>query len=887
MARPSPANPLGYVVRREYSNNVLIRKLLLRERLNSASNLYRKDLLAHYGCVNAIEFSNKGELLVSGGDDRRVLIWNVEQAVHGVCKPAAMRAQHTSNIFCLGFDSINSKVFSAGNDDQVIVHDTLTGDPVDYFLHEQPVYSLSIDPLNDSVFASACDDGRILIYDIREPVSTEPFCLASYSSSFHGVMFNPVEPRLVTTANSKEGVGLWDVRKPREVLMRYGDPSVSQSCMSVRFNRRGTHVLALRRRLPPVVYPVQSSTHLCQFDHPGYYNSCTMKSCCFAGDDDQYVLSGSDDFNLYVWRIPPGDEEEQWVGFAHMILRGHRSIVNQVRFNLSNYIVASSGVEKLIKFWSPFPLPDSTGSLVKECEPSDNQRKVFTHEEYIGLVLQSGQFMTHDYSHQSTKEDPRMMAFFDSLVQREIEGWTSEGTLSSEHSRPSTDSELENRDLVVARPSYLETNFDAQSTSASEQNLETSTEAQPLEAQNRISQLIARKRAQLMRLARSQTAEETLQPFCVTRRKRGSRIISQSSDSSESGREVTLSERADVENNNVQARDESDIVYQNGVASTSSSKNSRKNESKSNRKRRLKYLHPPPDSSEDDNVEDDNRNEGNGSDREWKPVQKRRKLWNYWRPKHSDSDNVAEDSEDESSSKVVGNTSRYKAVTNRRCPISSDSDEDNFSKVGDKPKTQRKSRAKLLVVHSSESDDDVGTQPKFKRTAWKRNQNTSILSELANELADSRSNDDDSGKVPNGAFVPLKIDCDDELQQVEVSLSTTPNSKQPYMTQELETPDSGIALSGSPYSQPSNSSGSQPSSPCLQPGSSKVCFQINTKNRGKNSGSSNRSWVSQSQSTEDSNRRNGYDWTIFQRFKNRVERTRRNFRKHMGDSDSN
>jgi len=56
----------------------------------------------------------------------------------------------------------------------------------------------------------------------------------------------------------------------------------------------------------------------------------------------------------------------------------------------------------------------------------EKQRRVFTHDEYIGLVLRSGQFMTHDYSHQSTKEDPRMMAFFDSLVQREIEGWSSE-----------------------------------------------------------------------------------------------------------------------------------------------------------------------------------------------------------------------------------------------------------------------------------------------------------------------------------------------------------------------------------------------------------------------------------------------------------------------------
>lgn len=34
--------------------------------------------------------------------------------------------------------------------------------------------------------------------------------------------------------------------------------------------------------------------------------------------------------------------------------------------------------------------------------------------------------MTHDYSHQSTDEDQRMMAFFDSLVQREIESWSLE-----------------------------------------------------------------------------------------------------------------------------------------------------------------------------------------------------------------------------------------------------------------------------------------------------------------------------------------------------------------------------------------------------------------------------------------------------------------------------
>ncbi|MPC32410.1 DDB1- and CUL4-associated factor 5 [Portunus trituberculatus] len=40
--------------------------------------------------------------------------------------------------------------------------------------------------------------------------------------------------------------------------------------------------------------------------------------------------------------------------------------------------------------------------------------------------------VNHDYSHGSMDEDPRMMAFFDSLVQREVEGWTSNTDLSDD-----------------------------------------------------------------------------------------------------------------------------------------------------------------------------------------------------------------------------------------------------------------------------------------------------------------------------------------------------------------------------------------------------------------------------------------------------------------------
>ncbi|XP_052468683.1 DDB1- and CUL4-associated factor 5-like [Carassius gibelio] len=419
---------VGFLSRRAIGGQPRLKEDFQRRRLAGCSSLYKKDMLGHFGCVNAIEFSNNGgQWLVSGGDDRRVLLWHMEKAIHSRAKPIKLKGEHLSNIFCLAFDSTNKRVFSGGNDEQVILHDVERGETLNVFLHDDAVYGLSVSPVNDNVFASSSDDGRVLIWDTREPPHGEPFCLANYPSAFHSVMFNPVEPRLLATANSKEGVGLWDIRKPRSSLLRYGGSLSLQSAMSVRFNSMGTQLLALRRRLPPVLYELHSRLPSFQFDNQGYFNSCTMKSCCFAGDHDQYILSGSDDFNLYMWRIPNDPEAGgpgQVVNRAFMVLKGHRSIVNQVRFNPHTYMICSSGVEKVIKVWSPYQQPYSVGDLEGLVE--DKSRSLYTHEEYISLVLNSGSGLSHDYVSQSVQEDPRMMAFFDSLVRREIEGWSSD-----------------------------------------------------------------------------------------------------------------------------------------------------------------------------------------------------------------------------------------------------------------------------------------------------------------------------------------------------------------------------------------------------------------------------------------------------------------------------
>ena len=67
-----------------------------------------------------------------------------------------------------------------------------------------------------------------------------------------------------------------------------------------------------------------------EFDAHGYFNSCTMKSCCFTGADDDLVVSGSDDFGVYAWRVDaPGKRgicgpDHKIVKRAEVVLKGHR-----------------------------------------------------------------------------------------------------------------------------------------------------------------------------------------------------------------------------------------------------------------------------------------------------------------------------------------------------------------------------------------------------------------------------------------------------------------------------------------------------------------------------------------------------------------------------------
>jgi WD repeat-containing protein 22 len=85
--------------------------------------------------------------MASGGDDRRILVWNVEKSIDAKAyDPGVMQGEHDSNIFCVDFDVDSKNVFSGGNDERVLIHDIATSKFVNQYLQEEPVFGISCHP---------------------------------------------------------------------------------------------------------------------------------------------------------------------------------------------------------------------------------------------------------------------------------------------------------------------------------------------------------------------------------------------------------------------------------------------------------------------------------------------------------------------------------------------------------------------------------------------------------------------------------------------------------------------------------------------------------------------------------------------------------------------
>lgn len=450
-----------------------------------------------------------------------------------------------------------------------------------------------------------------------------------------------------------------------------------------------------------------------------------------------------------------------------------------------------------------------------------------------------------------------------------------------------------------------------------------------------------------MRLARTRSQiDDPSETLRTANKKHKTRMLmlgsGHSTDSSDSGREVTVNKEDTVDSEDDVVNDKakkrlSGIVkkesvsgYQNGTTSASTSKTSKKSETKSNsdnRKRRMKYMLAFSESS--------------GDEEGWKPSPKRKKLWNEAKrseAKSSDTDVMG-------TSEVSGDEMQSDSE-----PQLNGGNENGQRKLTKKVKRLRKRRGKQSESENGtvveDSDSNTSSDSMWCRTKRSERRNSSYHDQSAQSsstsksvknnivgkwnvkrkcdghektLIETSSDSSDNGqenfsqrvplrnkdnKVPNStnpeALAKLKVsyarnfnynksvtkdECDSSGSNNNnneyvngsetVISSSVPSPATPSIKQynksllDMETPDSGIVMA------PCSSTGSLESSSTFssRPGSS----------GGNHHVESNGSHIV----ATDNDGSDDPDWMIFKRFKSRLDRARRNYRNHIGDSDSN
>ncbi|KAJ7421186.1 WD and tetratricopeptide repeat protein 1 isoform X2 [Pitangus sulphuratus] len=125
------------------------------------------ELQGHSGCVNCLEWNEKGDLLASGSDDQHTIVWD---PLHHK-KLLSMHTGHTANIFSVKFlpHSGDRILITGAADSKVHVHDLTVKETVHMFGdHTNRVKRIATAPMWPNTFWSAAEDGLIRQYDLRE-----------------------------------------------------------------------------------------------------------------------------------------------------------------------------------------------------------------------------------------------------------------------------------------------------------------------------------------------------------------------------------------------------------------------------------------------------------------------------------------------------------------------------------------------------------------------------------------------------------------------------------------------------------------------------------------------------------------------------------------------
>nr|XP_048336419.1 DDB1- and CUL4-associated factor 8 isoform X5 [Ziziphus jujuba var. spinosa] len=363
-------------------------------------DVYRK-LEKHRGCVNTVSFNADGAILVSGSDDKRVILWNWET---GQVK-LSFQSGHNNNVFqakIMPYTDDRS-IITCAADGQVRHAQILERGQVKTSLlgkHQGRAHKLAIEPGSPHIFYTCGEDGMVQHFDLRSGTATELFTCQPIGDrrnympviQLNAIAIDPRNPNLFAVGGLDEYTRVYDIRKYKwDGSSEFGQPAnyfcpphligdervgitglafSEQSELLVSYNDECIYLFTRDMGLGPNPVPsspmsmgsdaseiggdYQSAASSLAMDadekvapqaYKGHRNCETVKGVNFLGPRCEYVVSGSDCGRIFIWRKKGGE--------LIRVMEADKHVVNCIESHPHTMVLASSGIETDIKIWTP------------------------------------------------------------------------------------------------------------------------------------------------------------------------------------------------------------------------------------------------------------------------------------------------------------------------------------------------------------------------------------------------------------------------------------------------------------------------------------------------------------------------------------------------------
>ncbi|XP_065017409.1 uncharacterized protein LOC135643997 [Musa acuminata AAA Group] len=384
----------------------------------------------HRGCVNTVSFNADGDTLVSGSDDRKVILWDWDA---GRVK-LSFDSGHSNNVFQARFMPYTDDriIITCAADGEVRHAQILEGGKVDTTLlaqHDGRAHKLGIEPGSSYIIYSCGEDGLVQHIDLRTKTATKLFtCRSTYGAAIHlnAIAIDPRSPNLFAIAGTDEYARVYDIRKymwdgstdcdypanffcPRHLI---GNDNVGitglafsdQSELLASYNDELIYLFSKDQGLGPNAVresPIssvnadagdksKSASLLSPVDgdqtgpqvYKGHRNCETVKGVSFFGPNCEYVTSGSDCGRIFIWRKRDGK--------LLRAMEGDKYVVNCIEPHPYATVIASSGIENDIKIWTPNAAEPAAPVKIEELKPHKRRSRFFRFalpEDMIAQIL--------------------------------------------------------------------------------------------------------------------------------------------------------------------------------------------------------------------------------------------------------------------------------------------------------------------------------------------------------------------------------------------------------------------------------------------------------------------------------------------------------------------